>query len=91
MNWPERYLEQKAEAESANHAKALFLANMSHELHTPLNAIIGFSEMMCKGLYGDLDPRYLEYSTDIRNSGRYLLGIIDDILEMSRIESAAGF
>ncbi|MGL4810436.1 MAG: PAS domain-containing sensor histidine kinase, partial [Beijerinckiaceae bacterium] len=83
----ERYLEQKAEAESANHAKAQFLANMSHELHTPLNAIIGFSEMMCSGVFGDLDARYQQYTADIRDSGRYLLGIIDDILEMSRIES----
>ncbi|MGL4322452.1 MAG: sensor histidine kinase, partial [Beijerinckiaceae bacterium] len=83
----ERYLEQKAEAESANHAKAQFLANMSHELRTPLNAIIGFSEMMCSGIYGEMDARYQQYSGDIRDSGQYLLGIIEDILEMSSIES----
>lgn len=83
----EKYLEQKAEAESANYAKAQFLANMSHELRTPLNAIIGFSEMMCSGIFGNLDDRYRQYADDIGKSGQYLLGIIEDILEMSRIES----
>lgn len=83
----EKYLEQKAEAESANQAKVQFLANMSHELRTPLNAIIGFSEIMCNGVFGELDQRYQHYSADIRKSGQYLSGIIEDILEMSRIES----
>ena len=83
----EKYLEQKAEAESANQAKVQFLANMSHELRTPLNAIIGFSEIMCSGIYGQLDQRYQHYSSDIRKSGQYLSSIIEDILDMSRIES----
>ncbi|MFT0892874.1 PAS domain-containing sensor histidine kinase [Pseudochelatococcus sp. G4_1912] len=84
----ERYLEQKAEAESANRAKAEFLANMSHELRTPLNAIIGFSELMESGIFGDLgSDKYHEYCTDIRESGKYLLGVISDILDMSRIEA----
>ena len=83
----ERYLEQKAAAESANRAKSEFLANMSHELRTPLNAIIGFSEIMENGLFGPLGEKYTDYVRDIRTSGGYLLGIIDDILDMSRIES----
>lgn len=83
----ERYLEQKATAESANRAKSEFLANMSHELRTPLNAIIGFSEIMESGLFGPLGEKYADYVHDIRSSGGYLLGIIDDILDMSRIES----
>lgn len=83
----ERYLEQKAAAESANRAKSEFLANMSHELRTPLNAIIGFSEIMQNGLFGPLCEKYTDYVHDIRSSGGYLLGIIDDILNMSRLES----
>lgn len=83
----ERYLEQKAAAESANRAKSEFLANMSHELRTPLNAIIGFSEIMENGMFGPLGEKYADYVHDIRSSGGYLLGIIDDILDMSRIES----
>ncbi len=84
----ERYLEQKAAAESANRAKSEFLANMSHELRTPLNAIIGFSEIMENGLFGQLGcDRYLDYVRDIRSSGGYLLAIINDVLDMSRIES----
>ncbi|KRE17765.1 PAS domain-containing sensor histidine kinase [Bosea sp. Root381] len=83
----ERYLEQKATAESANRAKSEFLANMSHELRTPLNAIIGFSEIMENGLFGPLGEKYTDYVRDIRTSGDYLLGIIDDILNMSKLES----
>ena len=84
----EKYLEQKAEAESANLAKSEFLANMSHELRTPLNAIIGFSEMMMEETFGALgSPRYLDYSRDIRASGQYLLGVICDVLDMSRLEA----
>lgn len=83
----ERYLEQKAAAESANRAKSEFLANMSHELRTPLNAIIGFSEIMEGSMFGPLGEKYTDYVRDIRTSGGYLLGIIDDILDMSRIES----
>lgn len=84
----ERYLEQKAAAETANQAKSEFLANMSHELRTPLNAIIGFSEIMENGLFGNLgNDRYIDYARDIRSSGGYLLSVINDILDMSRIES----
>ena len=84
----ERYLEQKAEAESANRAKSEFLANMSHELRTPLNAIIGFSELMEHGTFGALgNDRYVEYCTHIRKSGEDLLAVISDVLDMSRIEA----
>jgi two-component system, cell cycle sensor histidine kinase PleC len=84
----EKYLEQKAQAESANHAKAEFLANMSHDLRTPLNAIIGFSDMMENEIFGALGClKYVEYCHDIKASGQYLLSVIDDILDMSRIEA----
>jgi two-component system cell cycle sensor histidine kinase PleC len=84
----ERYLDQKAQAESANRAKSEFLANMSHELRTPLNAIIGFAEVMEGGMFGPLGcDKYTEYCRDIRTSGHYLLSVINDILDMSRIEA----
>ena len=84
----DKYLEQKAQAESANRAKSDFLANMGHELRTPLNAILGFSEMMMLEAFGKLgSAQYLEYSRDIHASGHYLLGVIADVLEMSRLEA----
>jgi two-component system cell cycle sensor histidine kinase PleC len=84
----ERYLDQKAHAETANRAKSEFLANMSHELRTPLNAIIGFAEVMEGGIFGALGcGKYEEYVRDIRTSGHYLLSVINDILDMSRIEA----
>jgi two-component system cell cycle sensor histidine kinase PleC len=84
----ERYLDQKAQAESANRAKSEFLANMSHELRTPLNAIIGFAQLMESGMFGPLGcAKYGEYCQDIRASGEYLLSVINDILDMSRIEA----
>ncbi|VFU07144.1 Multi-sensor signal transduction histidine kinase [Methylocella tundrae] len=84
----EKYLEQKAEAETANRAKSEFLANMSHELRTPLNAIIGFSELMQQETFGPLgSSKYVDYSSDIKQSGEYLLGVISDVLDMSRLEA----
>lgn len=78
----------KEQAVSANHAKSAFLANMSHELRTPLNAIIGFSEMMIKGTFGDLNnDKYTEYLGDIHLSARHLLEIINEVLDMSKIEA----
>ncbi len=82
------YMKETERAEAANRAKSEFLANMSHELRTPLNAIIGFSELMEQGLFGPLgSPRYEEYANDINGSGKYLLGVINDILDMSKIEA----
>ena len=84
----EKYAEEKTRAEEANQAKSKFLANMSHELRTPLNAIIGFSEIMESGMFGPLGAdKYREYCSDIRDSGHYLLDVINDILDMSKIEA----
>jgi PAS domain S-box-containing protein len=74
-------------AEAASRTKSQFLANMSHELRTPLNAILGFSEVIGGELFGPAgDPRYSDYARDIYASGRLLLGIIDDLLDLSRLE-----
>src|SRR5712672_972730 len=84
----EKYSEEKTRAEEANQAKSKFLANMSHELRTTLNAIIGFSEIMGSGLFGVLgSDKYQEYCHDILTSGQYLLEVINDILDMSKIEA----
>ena len=75
-------------AELANRAKSKFLANMSHELRTPLNAIIGFSEIMRQEMFGPIgSEKYREYTNDIQDSGRHLLNVIDDILDISKIEA----
>jgi len=80
--------DEKLRAEEANRSKSEFLANMSHELRTPLNAIIGFSEMMQKQIFGPLGhDRYVEYAGDIHTSGDHLLSLINDILDMSKIEA----
>ena len=75
-------------AEMANRAKSEFLANMSHELRTPLNAILGFSEVIRNEMLGAIDnDHYREYVGDIHNSGQHLLSIINDILDLSKIEA----
>jgi two-component system cell cycle sensor histidine kinase PleC len=74
-------------AERASHAKSLFLANMSHEFRTPLNAIIGFSEVLKLPVYGTLNPQQAEYVEDIRTSGQHLLNLVSDILELSKAEA----
>jgi two-component system cell cycle sensor histidine kinase PleC len=80
--------EARRRAEAANIAKSRFLAQMSHELRTPLNAILGFSEVMKTEVFGaHAVPAYREYSSDIHNSGVHLLGLINEILDLSRIEA----
>ncbi len=80
--------EAKTRAEEANRAKSEFLANMSHELRTPLNAILGFSEVIAGRLFGgQAIDRYADYASNINVSGRHLLSIIDDILDLSKIEA----
>ncbi|HEX3406309.1 MAG TPA: HAMP domain-containing sensor histidine kinase [Caulobacteraceae bacterium] len=84
----EAWLEQgKVEAEGMAMAKSRFLANMSHELRTPLNAIIGFSDIMRSRLFGPLEGRYAEYAALIHESGGHLLDLINDVLDMSKIEA----
>jgi signal transduction histidine kinase len=73
--------------EISNRNKSEFLASMSHELRTPLNGILGASELLSQGLFGDLTPKQQEYLEDIHQSGRHLLGLIDDVLDLSRIEA----
>jgi signal transduction histidine kinase len=77
----------KEAAESASRAKSAFLANMSHELRNPLNAVIGFSESLIEGIAGDLNEKQKEYSGYILESGKHLLSLINDVLDLSKVEA----
>jgi PAS domain S-box-containing protein len=79
--------EAKERAETASNTKSEFLANMSHELRTPLNAILGFSELIANRHFGSALDRYCGYARDIHHSARHLLAIIEDILDVSKIEA----
>ena len=85
-----RELERKsAELEVAGRHKSEFLASMSHELRTPLNAVIGFSEVLLERMFGDLNERQEEYLHDILSSGRHLLDLLNDILDLSKVEAGS--
>ena len=79
--------EARLNSEQANQAKSEFLASMSHELRTPLNAILGFSQVLQEQYFGDLNEKQAEYVNDVLESGQHLLSLINDILDLSKIEA----
>jgi signal transduction histidine kinase/HAMP domain-containing protein len=83
-----RELEARShELEAASRHKSEFLANMSHELRTPLNAVLGFSEVLAERMFGEVNEKQAEYLQDILSSGRHLLSLINDILDLSKVEA----
>src|SRR5262249_7606906 len=79
--------DKSRQLEVANKHKSEFLANMSHELRTPLNAIIGFSEVLIEKMFGEVNAKQDEYLKDIHSSGQHLLSLINDILDLSKVEA----
>ena len=79
--------EARRGAEQANKSKSEFLANMSHELRTPLNSVIGFAEVMKDEVFGSIGERYKEYAESVHTSGQHLLSLINDVLDLSKIEA----
>ncbi len=82
-----RVVAQSAALATASRHKSEFLANMSHELRTPLNAIIGFSDVLEQRMFGELNDRQTEYVRDIASSGRHLLDLVNEILDLSKVEA----
>jgi hypothetical protein len=80
-------IQAKLAAEAANQTKSEFLANMSHELRTPLNSIIGFSDMLKTEVFGKLNEKQIKYVDNVSDSGKHLLELINDILDLSKVES----
>src|SRR5919202_5828432 len=78
------------ELEEASRHKSEFMANMSHELRTPLNAIIGFSQVLRERMFGDVNEKQEEYVNDILSSGNHLLSLINDVLDLSKVEAGQG-
>jgi signal transduction histidine kinase len=91
LRWREKMISDLAAAriaaEGSNKAKANFLANMSHELRTPLNAILGFSEIIKNAAFGPIARNYQDYAGDIHDSGSHLLSLINDVLDLSKLEA----
>jgi len=83
----EKFIQEKQIAEVANRAKSEFLANMSHELRTPLNSIIGFSDLLYEQAYGELNEKQLRSVENVSKSGKHLLNLINDILDISKVEA----
>jgi two-component system, cell cycle sensor histidine kinase DivJ len=77
----------RAEAEATSRSKSRFLATMSHELRTPLNAVLGFADIMRQSLFGPLPERYADYAQSIHSAGEHLLDLINDVLDVSKIEA----
>jgi len=82
----EALIAAKEEAETASRTKSQFLAHMSHELRTPLNAVLGFSEVIRDAVVGPVDARYRDYAADIHKAGQHLLNLINDVLDLSKVE-----
>ena len=80
-------IRQRRQLALASQNKSAFLANMSHELRTPLNAIIGFSEVLLQGIFGQINDKQREYLSDVLSSGKHLLSLINDILDLSKVEA----
>src|SRR5262249_34499042 len=79
--------DKSQQLEAASRHKSEFLANMSHELRTPLNAVIGFSAVLAERMFGEVNEKQAEYLQDILSSGRHLLSLINDILDLSKVEA----
>jgi two-component system cell cycle sensor histidine kinase PleC len=86
VNAQKALIAAKEEAETASRTKSQFLAHMSHELRTPLNAVLGFSEVIRDQVVGPVEPRYRDYAADIHKAGQHLLNLINDVLDLSKIE-----